>query len=156
MAKLLNPNKAKIHRSYTVEEIASLFSIHKITVREWVRKGLPVCDAQRPLLVLGIELRSYLQQKRTQYKQKCKSYEMYCMRCRTPQRPAENIVDYNPFNRSTGCLTGICSSCESIMYKFTASASLEQLRTELDITLPRTQKHIGDTNKPLLNSDFNS
>jgi len=63
MSGRCNPNKAKIHRSYTVEEIACLFSIHKNTVREWIKKGLPVCDNQKPMLILGAELREFIQAK---------------------------------------------------------------------------------------------
>jgi transposase len=40
MAKRPNPNLAKIHRNYTVEEVANLFSVHKNTVRLWVKDGL--------------------------------------------------------------------------------------------------------------------
>ena len=36
-----NPRLAKIHRSYSVEEIARLFRVHKNTVRAWLRQGLP-------------------------------------------------------------------------------------------------------------------
>ena len=35
-----NPRLVKIHRNYTVEEIATLFGIHKNTVRDWVKAGL--------------------------------------------------------------------------------------------------------------------
>ena len=31
-----NPRLAKIHRNYTVEDVSSLFGIHRNTVREWV------------------------------------------------------------------------------------------------------------------------
>jgi hypothetical protein len=43
-----NPRLAKIHRSYTVEESATLFGVHRNTVREWVRRGLPTSDRKRP------------------------------------------------------------------------------------------------------------
>ena len=36
-----NHRQVKIHHNYTVEEIASLFGIHKNTVREWIKAGLP-------------------------------------------------------------------------------------------------------------------
>ena len=51
-----NHRLVKIHRSYTVEEIASLFGIHKNTVRGWVKAGLPTCDNKRPMLILGHDL----------------------------------------------------------------------------------------------------
>ena len=48
-----NPRLAKIHRNYTVEEVAALFDIHKNTVREWVERGLPTNDDRRPMLIPG-------------------------------------------------------------------------------------------------------
>ena len=93
MPKHLNPNRAKIHRNYTVEEVANLFSIHKNTVRTWIKNGLPVCDERRPILILGAQLRAYLQEKRQSRKHKCRIDEMFCMRCRCPRRPAADMVD---------------------------------------------------------------
>ena len=46
-----NHRHVKIHRSYTVEEIAGLFGIHKNTVRRWVKAGLPTSDDKRPMLI---------------------------------------------------------------------------------------------------------
>lgn len=37
--RLHNPNLAKIHRSYTVEEVASLYVVYKGTVRAWNQGG---------------------------------------------------------------------------------------------------------------------
>ena len=60
-----NYRLVKIHRSYTVEEVARLFGTHKNTVRAWVKAGLPTCDSKRPTLVLGRDLAAYLQARRT-------------------------------------------------------------------------------------------
>ena len=51
-----NHRLVKIHRNYTVEEIAKLFGIHKNTVRNWVKDGLATIDDKRPMLILGHEL----------------------------------------------------------------------------------------------------
>ncbi len=98
MAKRLNPNNVKIHRSYTVSQIAYLYSVHKNTVRSWIKEGLATIDKERPLLILGRDLKRYLQEKREGNKKKCKSSEIYCVKCRDPKIPAENMVDYKPIN----------------------------------------------------------
>jgi len=155
MSKRINPNLVKIHRSYTVEEVATLLSVHKNTVRIWIKGGLSVNDNKRPTLILGAELKSYLQSKRSKNKRKCKPFEIYCVRCRTPQLPASNMVDYEPLTDSTGRLIGLCPSCDGIINKYFSIANIEQVSDKLDITLPKALKHINKSINPLLNSDFN-
>ena len=70
-----NPRLAKIHRNYTVEEIASLYGVHKNTVRQWIKDGLPTSDHRRPLLVLGRDLAEFLHNKRRKNKRTCKPGE---------------------------------------------------------------------------------
>jgi len=154
MSKRINPNLAKIHRSYTVEEVAILFSVHKNSVRSWLKNGLPVNDNKRPILILGSDLKHYLQSKRKRNKRKCLPVEIYCVRCRSPQRPAGNMVDFEPISCSMGCLVGLCPSCEGIINKFFKVAQLSQIQGKLDITFTKAQEHIIDSNKVLVNSDF--
>ena len=154
MSGQLNPNRVKIHRNYTVEEVATLFDIHKNTVRNWIRKGLPVLDDQKPFLILGVELKEFLKISRKKNKQKCKPDEMYCMSCKSPQRPAENMVDYVPVSDHSGRLVGLCSTCESIINKICSFESIQRNTCHFDITFPLAQKHINKIDKPLLNCDL--
>ncbi|MGZ3834454.1 MAG: helix-turn-helix domain-containing protein [Mucilaginibacter sp.] len=154
MAKRPNPNLVKIHRNYTVEEVANLFAVHKNTVRSWVKNGLATNDEKRPMLILGSDLKDYLKAKRKSKKRKCLPFEIYCVRCRMPQLPAENMADYEPTNGSRGRLIGLCPSCGGIINKYFAIAQLEQIQGKLDITLPKALKHINESAYPLLNSDF--
>jgi hypothetical protein len=55
-----NPRLAKIHRSYSVEEMARLFNVHKNTIRSWFKQGLEVIDRQRPTVARGEEIRRFL------------------------------------------------------------------------------------------------
>jgi DNA-binding transcriptional MerR regulator len=155
MGKRSNPNLAKIHRNYTVEEVANLFSVHKNTVRLWVKDGLGTNDDKRPMLILGFNLKQYLQSKRKINKRKCLPFEIYCVRCRLPQLPAENMVDYEPVNDSRGRLIGLCPSCHGIINKYFNIVQLDQIQGKLDISLPKALKRIYESSQPLLNSDFN-
>lgn len=155
MAKRLNPNLAKIHRNYTVEEIANLYSVHKNTVRSWVKAGLPTNDDKRPMLILGADLKNYLQSKRASNKRKCKPFEIYCVRCRTPQIPIGNMVDYEPSNERLGCLIGICPVCNGMINKYASTAKLKLIEDKLEITFTKSLKHINKSRSLPLNSDFN-
>lgn len=154
MPKRLNPNLAKIHRNYTVEEAARLYDVHKHTVRAWIKKGLPLCDECRPALILGIELRTYLQAKRQVRKHKCKLYELYCLRCRLPKRPAGDMVDFEPLNKSTGRLTGLCPDCDGLINRYASAASLAKISGYLEVCIPKALEHINKSGNALVNSDF--
>jgi len=131
-----NPRLAKIHRNYSVEEIAELYGIHKNSVRMWIKQGLPTIDDKRPKLVHGQDLRAFLDNKRTKNKCSCKPGEIYCVRCREPRSPAGNMADYQPVTSELGNLVGICPSCEIMIYRRTSLAKLERIRGHLDIGMP--------------------
>jgi excisionase family DNA binding protein len=153
--RLPNPRLAKIHRSYTVDEVASLYGVHRGTVRQWIKAGLPTCDTRRPLLILGSALAAFLTTKRTRNKRPCAPGEFYCLRCRTPRVPALCMADYRPLTATGGNLVGLCPVCECLIYRRVSLAKLGPIQAFLDITLPHARDHIDDSRKPCLNSDFN-
>lgn len=155
MKNSFNPNKAKIHRSYTVEEVAELYGVHKNTVRAWIKSGLSVCDDRKPMLILGIDLRVFLQKKKAKHKQACQPWEMYCVRCRKPQTPLGGMADYVADNDIRGRLVALCPECEGGLNKYINFSAIEELGAKLDVALPRALNHLNKMNKPLLNSDFN-
>ena len=145
MGRHFNPNLVKIHRNYTVEEVASLLGVHKNTVREWVKNGLSTCDDKRPMLILGSILKSFLQAKRKKNKQKCQSFEIYCVRCRSPQLPAGNMVDYEALNSCSGRLIGICPACDGIINKYINIFKLNEIQDKLDITKMKALERINES-----------
>ncbi len=44
--KRVNPNRVRLHRSYSVAELADCCGVHRNTVRNWRDKGLEPIDAQ--------------------------------------------------------------------------------------------------------------
>ena len=149
-----NYRLVKIHRSYTVEQIASLFGIHKHTVRNWMKKGLTTSDLKRPVLILGAVLSAFLKAKRLKNKQPCKPGEIFCLRCRLPRNPAGEMAEYQPTSATLGCLIGICPACGKFIYRRVNPTKLEQIRGKMNITFPIAQKHIVERTEPFVNTDL--
>lgn len=149
-----NYRLVKIHRSYTVDEVSRLFAVHRNTVREWIKRGLATSDNRRPLLILGRDLAAFLQMRRAKNKQTCKPGEIYCVRCRKPRVPAGGMADYQPVTERLGNLVGICSACNSMMYRRVSLTKLELVSGKLDIRIPKTLPHIDESAQSSVNSDF--
>ena len=149
-----NHRLVKIHRSYTVEEIADLFAIHKNTVRSWVKSGLATSDDKRPMLILGNDLAAFLQARRMKNKRPCKPGEIYCVRCRAPKFPAASMVEYTPVTEKFGNLVAICPDCGAIMNRRVSLAKIGQICGGMDISFPQALEHLIDSAKPTVNSDL--
>ena len=149
-----NYRLAKIHRNYTVAEVADVFGVHRNTVREWIKRGLPTCDCKRPTLILGRDLSAFLLTRRMKNKRPCKPGELYCVRCREPRAPAGNFAEYQPGKAGAGNLIAICSACEAMMYRRVNIAKLGAVQGQLDITMPQALPHIGDSSGFSVNSDL--
>ena len=149
-----NHRLVKIHRNYTVEEIANLFDKHKNTVRGWIKAGLAISDDKRPMLVLGHDLVSFLQARRVKNKQTCMPGEIYCIRCRSPKLPAGDMVEYSPVTEKFGNLKGICPDCNLIINRRVSLAKLQQVRGDIDISFPQARQQLIESTKPTINSDL--
>ena len=149
-----NPQLAKIHRNYTVEEIASLYGVHKNTVRQWVKQGLPVLDKKRPMLIHGKDLSRFLKERRVKNKVTCKPGEIYCVKCRKARLPDGRMADYEALTDTLGNLIGICPCCGILIYRRVSLPKLALVRGELIITMPEGLKHLYGREDPSLNSDF--
>ncbi|MFZ1444335.1 MAG: helix-turn-helix domain-containing protein [Candidatus Dechloromonas phosphoritropha] len=152
--RLHNPKLAKIHRNYSVDEIATLFGVHRNTVRAWVKRGLATSDDRRPMLILGRDLVAFLQAQRAKNKRTCQPGEIYCVRCRAPKAPAGAMADYEALTATQGNLIAICPDCETLIYRRVSLAKLAQVRGKLDITFPQALRHIDESLQPSVNSDF--
>ena len=148
-----NPLLAKIHRSYSVDEISRLFSVHKNTVRSWLRQGLKAIDDQRPTLVRGEELSRFLAERRARTKQSCGPGRIYCLACRAPKVPAGKMADCIRTGDNTGTLQGICPNCTRMIYRRVNPQKLAAVRGDLEVNLTQAQPRLGDRVKPIVNCD---
>lgn len=148
-----NPRRAKIHRSYSVDEIARLFRVHRNTVRNWLKRGLPANDERRPTLILGWQLREFLEAERTKRKQRCPAGHFYCVRCRQPKAPALGMADYIPYTATTGNLRGICPDCGRFIHRRVALDKIDTVRGQLDVQFPEAHRHIAESGSTTVNCD---
>ncbi len=153
MGSRINYRLAKSHRNYSVEEVATLFGVHRNTVREWTRRGLPVI-AGRPVLILGRDLVGFLKERRARNRRPCGPGEIYCVRCRQARRPAGGMVDWRPMTSTLGSLVGICPCCDALMFRRANLRRLALVLGPLEITLPEGLPHIGERAEPTVNSDL--
>jgi hypothetical protein len=149
-----NHRRIKIHRSYSVQEAAGRLGLHKNTVFQWIKDGLPTCDDKRPKLILGRELIAFLQARRARRKRTCRPGELYCVRCRAPRFPAGDMVDYEPITEKLGNLIAICSECGSIMNRRASIAKIALVQGKMNITFPQALPRLGESNQPTVNSDL--
>lgn len=149
-----NHRRVKIHRNYTVEQVAGLFGVHKHTVRAWVKAGLPTCDTKRPTLITGPDLVEFLRARRVRNKRPCRPGEIYCVRCRAPKFPAGDMVEYQPETATLGNLIAICPDCGSFMNRRVSRAKLGQVQGKMDITFPQALLRIYESDQSSLNSDL--
>lgn len=139
-ARRPNPRLVKIHRTYTVDDVARLFGLHKNTVRNWIKHGLPTVDDKRPILIRGAALVEYLSNLRRKSKRPCAAGELYCLPCRKPQRPAFGEVEYVPLTQSGGNLRGLCPTCSRLIHRRVRSDDLTGWRAILSVTI-RDENH---------------
>jgi len=144
----LNPRLAKIHRSYRVDEIAQLYQVHRNTVRNWIKKGLPTIQGIRPFLVRGLDLGRFLSDRRQKARQLCPAGHVYCVRCRAPKAPAGGVADYIPLGPRWGSLVGICPDCEILIYRHVSLGRLDAVAGPLEITFQRAPGHITEMGAP--------
>lgn len=123
-AKRVNPNTVKLHRSYSVSELAACCGVHKNTVRNWQDEGLEAIDATHPLLFKGRTVRAFLTRRNVRRKRPCLPGTLFCVRCREPRRPAGGMVDYCALKPASGDLSAICETCDGIMHRRVREADL--------------------------------
>lgn len=152
-ARRINPRLIKIHRAYSVDEAARTLGAHKNSVRGWIKKGLPVVDGRRPVLILGHELRAFLERKRKAGKRPCPPGTIYCLKCREPRDPALGMVEYMPRNAATGDLIALCGTCSTMMFRRARRSDLCAIMPGIDVQIREADARLLERASPSLNCD---
>lgn len=149
-----NSGRVKVHLTYTIEELALMYSVHKNTIRNWQKVGLEPVDNARPILFKGATVAAFLKERSARSKKPCGPGEFFCLPCRTPMRPVGDRVNYVPATPISGTLTGLCPACGRLMYRRVSHERLAFVTKDLDVQFPREAQHIGEWCEPLVNCDL--
>lgn len=144
----LNPQLAKLHRSYTVDEVARLFDAHRNTVRGWFKAGLPAIDDHRPIMVQGRALRAFLQGRRDRAKRPCLPGTLYCCKCRSPREPAPGSAVFEARAAGAGTLRALCATCGCRMFRRAGLASLAGIMPQIPVRIVEAALHIEERPPP--------
>lgn len=148
MAKRASPRLVKTHRNYTCHDAAKLLGVNKRTVGEWIKSGdLPALTDQRPFLILGANLKAFLEKRRAP-KAKCLPHQCYCFSCRKPSDPAFGELEFHVRNTKQGHLKALCSSCSTVMNKGATLATLAAIDAQYSVRIIQADKRLVDEAQP--------
>lgn len=138
MAKRVSARCVKIHRQYTYDAAADVLGVTVQTVRGWRALGLVVLDSRKPHLILGHELKRFLESRMSKARRKLAPNEFYCMSCRAPRGPYGGMAGYVPSNAVRGRLVALCAACETPCNKFVSLKTSTELAKTLTIAIRDT------------------
>jgi hypothetical protein len=149
-----NPRAVKLHRTYSVEDVARALGVHKNTARGWCDAGLKPIDSRRPMLFLGSELRAFLEQRSASRKRPCRPGTLYCFRCREPRAPALGMVDWIAINGRVGNLKALCATCETVMHRRAHRDAFAVIMPGLAVQIVEGPSRLNGEHSPSLNCDL--
>jgi len=152
-ARRANPQRVKLHRSYSVPELVACLGVHKNTVRHWQRNGLEPIDASRPALFQGAIVRVFLAKRNASRKRPCPPGQLYCFRCREPRPPALGMLDYMAATPVSGNLRALCGDCDAMMHRRIRRADLPAKMPGLEIQIRQAPPRISSRSSPPYNCD---
>ena len=131
----INPKLIKLHRTYSVVELARRLGVHKNSVRNWQTAGLQSIDTAKPFLFAGATVRAFHQKRNEDRKRPCPPGTLYCLCCGVPRAPALAMVEYVPLTPTAGNARAICEVCERVMCRRVRKSDLATVMPGCDVQI---------------------
>lgn len=133
MYKYPNAKKIKAARSYTIPEVAEVLGCSTRTVRNWAGMGLRVLTDNRPYLIIGDDLKTFLVEKTLSKKVKLGPNELFCLSCKAPRQPLGMMADEVRQSATVSRLVGLCEVCGGICNRMISARALPEFACIFDI-----------------------
>jgi hypothetical protein len=148
-----NTRLVKATWPYTVQEIATLFGVHKNAPLRWLKEGLHANPDGRPYLIRGEELIRFLNERQQNKRYTCRPDEFFCFKCRVPRRAFEDIVDIAFESLTKMRVKGICTECITPVSKVQGVRKLHEIRKRFHVQKLEGQ-HMRECIEFSVNSDL--
>jgi len=156
MSKRYNLSLIKRNACYTFTEIAKLFHLDISSPQRWYKQGLKVLDEhQRPYLVLGKDLISFLKKQKVQRKITLSEGEFMCTHCRKARRSKNDEIlivmsdaEFSVGNRKAN-IVGVCETGGSRLRLFSSERKIKEMLKKGQILLPQGVRLIWSATKPV-------
>jgi len=135
--------RIRTSKTYALPDVAKTLDRNVATIRSWVRQGLPLLSEQKPVLVLGLDLKGWLLARWKTKRQKCQSGELFCFKCREPRKPKLESVEIIVRNEKTVSIKGRCEACDTRMNQAGSLAKLGKINTQFCAQTPRMPSLTG-------------
>ena len=122
-----NPRLIKSRRSYSINEICSLFDINRKTCHRWLKnEDLRVIEKNvNPVLVMGEDLINFLKRRKKKKRAVLKEDEFFCVKCRKAVKAKEGSEKNVKTGKKIGkngleqiIKIGLCETCNTGLNRF--------------------------------------
>jgi hypothetical protein len=153
-ARRANSSAVKLHRSYSVGQLAGCCGVHPNTVRHWQRSGLKPLDDKRPLLFYGRAIRAFLSSRSASRKRPCPPGTLFCFQCRAPRSPSPGPVEFLVMTAVSGNIRATCEACGTSMHRCARRAALHSILPGRQIQFVEGKSRLKGRSSPSLNCDL--
>lgn len=140
MSKQYNLRLIKTRESYSTKRISQELGVHDRTVQEWYKEGLKPIEKKSPYLVMGYELKRFLEERQQKRKCKLQPDEFYCTKCRHAVKSTANDVRLAILQQTIGkksfkaiIIKGICEKCNLRINRFSHTGKLKEVKQTFNV-----------------------
>ena len=104
--------------------LAALLNVHRNTVRDWIKRGLPTCDDQRPVLI-RVLISSHFSKRDVQKNRDLAHRGRFTVWMSDSTESGRRSGRVPAYDCDAGNLVGICPTCDAVIYRRVNRSKLE-------------------------------
>lgn len=135
MPRRFQTRRIKRNQAYRVYELADAAGVSTPTVRNWIKAGMLLVDAKRPIMILGFHALDFLKMRKAKAARPLAIGEFYCLSCKDARLPLGGMADYFATSAAGGRLKALCDVCEGQCCRNISARSLPAIGTVLDLAI---------------------